>query len=298
MLAAASAHLSSRDQPDMLSTHFEYPGQAGPGPAIVVIEDVKLSRRLSTVHLTLWQGGLLSQAPWIDHSVSRRVVLAYATYTNLRTLAGLSMPTRYEAAPTSALPALPDFGALKAKQADDKWELSRLPKGSESWRSLRNWSFYLPRGEPPVPGVVDEWVRMTSGERITQNTLGYVVDSFPWNLHTFFGAPEARPASTAGSQGQKERTRPNEAQGEDQRVGLWFPTVVMNIETKALLPREGVEWLAVRLIAKQIKNGRFDIDILVRTVEGEIVALSHQVAMIVSIERNTKKASRLMKGAL
>ncbi|KAI0147994.1 hypothetical protein F4776DRAFT_605465 [Hypoxylon sp. NC0597] len=33
-------------------------------------------------------------------------------------------------------------------------------------------------------------------------------------------------------------------------------------------------------MTKYIKDGRFDIDILVRTVEGEIVALSHQLVMI------------------
>ncbi|OTA64846.1 hypothetical protein K449DRAFT_392945 [Hypoxylon sp. EC38] len=281
MLKGASAHLSSRDQPDMLSAHFEYPGQAGAGIAIMIIEDVKLSRRLSTLHLTLWQGGLLPQAPWINPSVSRRVVLAYVTYTNLRTLTGLSMPT-----------------PLKTEQADSKWELSRLPKGSESWRSLRNWNFYLPRGEPPFPGVVDIWVRMASGERVTQDTLAYVVDSFPWNLHNYFAAPETPTISTDGSRERKSETQSGQAQREEQRTGLWFPTVVMNIETKALLLDEGVEWLAVRLMTKQIKDGRFDIDILVRTVEGEIVALSQQLAMIVSIERNTKKGSPLTKAAL
>lgn len=255
----------------------------------MVIEDVKLSRRLSILHLTLWQGGLLPQTPWITPSVSRRVVLAYATYTNLRTFTGMSMPTRYEATPTSGLPSLPDFKALKIKQADDNWELSKLPKGSESWRSLGNWCFYLPRDEPPVPGVVDMWMRMKSGERMTQASLAYVVDSFPWNLHTFFAAPELRKILTGISQEVKPKTQSGKAQGEDQRAGLWFPTVVMNIETKALLPDEGVEWLAVRLMSKQTKNGRFDIDILVRTIDGEIVALSHHLAMIVSIEKNTKK---------
>ncbi|XXH02406.1 hypothetical protein Hte_008781 [Hypoxylon texense] len=218
--------------------------------------------------------------------------MAYATFTNLRTLTGMSTPTRYEITATSKLPPLPDFEALKTKQADDEWELSRLPKGSESWRSLRNWCFYLPRGGPPVPGVVDLWVRMTSGERMTQNTLGYVVDSLPWNLHTL---RRRAPASTgASSQGREQKAQPRQVQGQDQRAALWFS----DGEMKALLPTEGVEWLAVRLMTKQIKDGRFDIDILVRTNEGEIVTLSHHVAMIVSMERNTKKADRLMKEAL
>lgn len=74
---------------------------------------------------------------------------------------------------------------------------------------------------------------------------------------------------------------------------MWFPTVVMNLEAKTPLPEEGVEWLAVRVTAKQIKDGRFDLEISVRDVDGELVALSNHVALILSIERNTrrKKAS-------
>lgn len=71
---------------------------------------------------------------------------------------------------------------------------------------------------------------------------------------------------------------------------MWFPTVVMNLEVKAALPEEGVEWLAMRVTSKQIKDGRFDLDVSVRDVDGELVALSHHVAMILSIERNTRKS--------
>ncbi|KAL7626136.1 hypothetical protein AAE478_002906 [Parahypoxylon ruwenzoriense] len=284
MLAAGSAHLTSRGHPYMLTAYFEYHGQTTPGTAIVTIEDMKLSQRLSALHLTLWQGGLLSQAPWTTPSVSRRVVLAFTTYTNIINPTDMLMPTRYEAALAAELPPLPDFDMLKTKQADSSWELSKLPKASASWPSLRNWYFYLPRNEPPTrPGVVDMWMHMASGERITQSTLAYLVDSFPCNLHTFLAPPETRKL-TEEPQNPALEIRSKEAGREDQCSGLLFRTVVMNSETKMILPNEGVEWLAVRLMSKQIKDEWFDIDILVRTVNGEMVALSHHVAMIVSIE--------------
>ena len=132
MLAAASAHLSSRGQPDMVTSHFEFPGQTAIGPAIVVVEDVKLARRLSIVHLTLWQGGLVEQAPWITPSVSRRAVLAYATYTNLRTFRGMSVQTGYEATVAAALPPVPNFEVLKLKDADECWKRSKVPKALAS----------------------------------------------------------------------------------------------------------------------------------------------------------------------
>lgn len=179
MLAAASEHLSSRDQPDTLTAHFEYPSRTSPGPAIVKIEDVKIrSGQLSTLHLTLWQGGLTEEAPWTT-AASRRIILAYTTHTNLRTFTGITLPTGFEGTPAAENPPLPDFGALKKGQ-DGAWEESKLPKPARAAaRSLQNWNFYVPRQGPLVPGVLDMWTRLSSGERITQSALPYVVDSFP-----------------------------------------------------------------------------------------------------------------------
>jgi hypothetical protein len=296
MLAAASAHLSSRDQRDTLTVHLEYPSRAAAGPAIVVIEDVKLGKQLSTLHLTLWQGGLLSQAPWITPSVSRRAVLAYTNHANLRTFTGITLPTGYEVTPAATLPPLPNFERLKAKDSDDGWERSKLPKGAGFMRSLHNWGFYLPREGPLMPGVLDMWICMSSGEHITQNALTYLVDSFPYNLHTFLVAPELRKLLEVPRDQVKETQE--ETRGEDHRASLWLPTVVMNLEVKTALPEEGVEWLAMRVTSKQIKDGKFDLDVLVRDVEGELVALSHHVAMILSIERNTAKRKPTTKATL
>ena len=306
MLAAASAHLSSRGQPDTLTAHFEYPSRTAVGPAIVVIDDVKLSHNLSTLHLSLWQDGLLPHAPWLTPSTSRRVVLAYTNHMNLRTFTGITMPTGYSVTPAAALPSpLPDFERLKTNGSDDGWEVSDLPKSySRLMRSLRNWSFYMPRGDQQTPGAVDMWIRMTSGESITQSALAYVVDSFPHNQHLYLAAPELRALLKPPQQDRRPKSESNETetkgedQSQDQRAGLWFPTVVMNLEVKKALPDEGVEWLVVRVTCKEMRDGKFDLDVLVRDVEGEIVALSHHVAMIVSIERNTASRKRPTKAAL
>ena len=52
------------------------------------------------------------------------------------------------------------------------------------------------------------------------------------------------------------------------------------------MPEEGVEWLFARTESKQIKNGRMDIDVIILDQTGEIVALSHHVALAVSSDRN------------
>ncbi|TGJ84051.1 hypothetical protein E0Z10_g4729 [Xylaria hypoxylon] len=303
MLAAANAHLASRDQPDTLTAHFEYPTKASPGPAIVTIEDVKLGRsQLSTLHLTLWQGGLQSQKPWITPSVSKRITLAYTTHADLRTFGGLSMPTGYEASPAAAMPEpLPDFQVLQVNTADNAWQESELPPNSGPLHSLRNWRFYLPRAEPPTAGVLDMWIRATSGERIKQNALPYVVDSFPFNMHAYLAAPELRelfftpPLRATKSASSAARDEDGQVSA---RASLWLPTVVMNLEVKTVLPEEGVKWLAVRVTSKQIKDGRFDLEVLVRNVEGEIVVLSHHVSLILSIERNMTKQNSSTNASL
>lgn len=288
-------HLSSRDQPDTLTAHFEYPSRSEAGPAVVVIEEVKLGPQLSTLHLTLWQCGLLASAPWITPSVSRRTILAYTNHTRLDTFTGMTVPTSYEASPAAELPPIPDFASMKsqAQGVDDTWEESSPPAPvSAIQRSLGNWRFLVPRGQPMVPGMVDVWMCRSNGERITQSALPYVMDSFPFNLHTFLMDPELRKLMEAEAPQRDNKAKHSKDVTEDRgRASLWFPTVVLNLEVKSSLPKEGVEWLAMRLASKQMKDGRFDLDVQLRDVDGELLALSHHVAMIVEIERNTTKRS-------
>ena len=210
------------------------------------------------------------------------------------------MPTGYEATPAAALPSVPDFEALKNHGADDHWERS-TPPGSPAGlqaTSLQNWNLYVPRQGPLSPGVLDMWVRMAHGQRITQTALGYVVDTVPVDLHNFLASPELRellnapPARAGDSDVQEIRQR------DQERLELWFPTVVLNLEAKMALPEEGAEWLAVRITSKQVRDGKFDLEVLVRDLDGEIVALSHHVSMIVSMERNTGKKGSATKASL
>ncbi|CAN8100753.1 unnamed protein product [Discula destructiva] len=137
------------------------------------------------------------------------------------------------------------------------------------------------------------WIWFSSGERITQAALAYVVDSFPYNLDEFLAAPElrallqaSRKREAAGDTAQAKEIKAK----DEQRWGMWFPTLLMNLEVKTVLPESGVEWVAVRITSKQIKDGRFDLDVVVRDVDGELIALSHQIVLIVSMERNTRKS--------
>ncbi|KAI0440353.1 thioesterase-like superfamily-domain-containing protein [Xylaria telfairii] len=243
LLAAVRVHLSSRDQPDTLAARFKYPARTSLGPAVIVIEDVKLGRsQLSTLHLALWQGGLKAEVPWITPSVLRRAILAHTTHTNLQTFGGFSLSTGDESTPAAALPdPFPDFEA-----------------------------------GPLTPGVLNMWIRTVSGEHMTQAIFPYLL-----------AAPELRELLMPPSHNSDSKTSSNvvdktsgtedcDEDGQaEARASLWFPTIVVNLEVKTALPEEGVEWLNVGVTSKD--------------VEGEIIALSYHIALVLSIERNTAK---------
>lgn len=68
---------------------------------------------------------------------------------------------------------------------------------------------------------------------------------------------------------------------------MWYPTLLLNLDVKKALPEEGVKWLFSRVQAKQIKNGRYDLEVCLLDAKGELVAVSHHVVYAVSAERNT-----------
>lgn len=61
---------------------------------------------------------------------------------------------------------------------------------------------------------------------------------------------------------------------------------------KKALPMEGVKWLFIRVRAKQIKNGRYDLEVILMDEHNDLVALSHHVCLAVPAARNLAKRNR------
>lgn len=146
--------------------------------------------------------------------------------------------------------------------------------------------------------MADEWIRLADGGRFTQTALGFVVDQFPQivEIHPDAAAAVASSfsSSSSGDQGADgdgdggRRSREEEA----MRRTKWYPTVLLNLDVKKALPEEGVEWLFVRVRAKRIQNGRMDLEVVVLDEEGDLVAVSDHVCLIVGAERNTTRRGR------
>lgn len=270
MLAAAGRHLTDRQQTDTLTAHFEFVNRTAPGAAIVIVEDVKLGRNVSTLHLTLWQGdGLLSQRPWVTPGLSRRMILAYTTRINLRTFTGISLSSGWEPMARRLSLPVPDLDRLLQDGSWEGWEEACVPRPwTKLLASLGRWRFFLPHRESGIPGMLNMWVCFSNGEPITQSTLPYLADSFPADMHLSLIDPAS-----------------------DYPQGLYLPTVVLDLEYKMPLPEQGVRWLNTRCLSKQIKNGRFDLDVEIRDRDGRLIALGHHVSMIMEMWRNTGKSS-------
>jgi hypothetical protein len=244
-------------QPDCMIMHLEFPQRTSSGPARVVIREIKRGRQTSVVQATLEQAG-------------RAPVVGFLTHVNIAAEQGLTLRTDW--APEPAPPAV-DLAALAA-DADANWALTPAPNPQVRLASQRV-HMYTPRTWRARRAVMDHWVRLASGEPWTDDALAFVADISLQVVEGYEGDEQA--ATEAGLGGSSEVT------------GNWYPTLALNLEVKKNLPREGVEWLYVRVAAKSIRNGRMDLEVFIMDAQGELVALSHHVGMIVSISRNYGK---------
>ncbi|KAK3291804.1 thioesterase-like superfamily-domain-containing protein [Chaetomium fimeti] len=283
ILKAASLHLEKAGQRDVLNAHFQFLNRTEIGPAIIIIEDVKLGRQLSTLHITLYQHALLPTAPWITQGSTRKEVAGYFTMTNLKKERGISLPTGFTLQHPVPAPPRPDFAALR-EDRDAHWSRYEFPGGSplSYARCLRNCIYYDPRGGRTTKSVLDKWVRLASGENFTAASLGYVADCWPYVVEA--QRPTKKEAAELQSRGETVPFAPG--------ATFWYPTVVLNLEIKKALPEGGLEWLQMRVHSKQIKDGRFDLEVLLLDQDGDLVALSNHVNLILGSERNTADRTR------
>ncbi|KAM0259369.1 hypothetical protein ACHAQJ_003401 [Trichoderma viride] len=281
-LRVAKEYLAHRNQPDTIVAHWEFLSRTTIGPAILVVEETKPGRSISVLHISLYQGSLLPQAPWISTDAkdgkpkSEKEVVAYVTNRSIAAENGITLATGWSIQPKLP-PPVADFSKLLANQDPDWGFMNLLQRRAvtitQQLRIFRHHDTYANNG---TDSVVDAWLCNRNGEPFKAPALGLVVDctaSFMPELH--------RPPT---------KDDPPVGGGEfTYKTAFWYPTLAMNLDVKKRLPDEGEKWLFVRSTAKQIYNGRFDIEIIVLDRAGDLVALSHHVAMMVNFEKNLAK---------
>lgn len=252
-LRAASLHfgttLAAQKQPHTITLHLEFLRRTQVGPATFKVKDAKLGRQTSTIHVSLEQDG-------------REEVVGYITNSNLDAEKGVSFETGWSLQPAPPPVDLPRL----ATDTDASWaEVTDKPY-PHFRKVLNRVRMYVPRKGQALNSLADEWLRLESGERFTNESIGFVSDFWPQIIETY-------------------------RQAEKKDAPFWYPTLLLNLDVKKALPAEGVEWLFVRVRAKKIKNGRQDLEVVVQDESGDVVALSHHVVFTLSAERNTAKRS-------
>lgn len=358
ILRVASIHfrttLARCNQPHTIALHLSFLRRSAVGRATFIVSAAKIGRTVSVVQISVAQDQDQDQnqaqgrdrgrgrvgsgsATAATAAAPRPFVVGYLTQANLASESGVSLPTDFRLDPAPL--ARGSTADLRAN-ADPNWVLQPQPSFGEWRNALRRVETYVPRrggskvhrggGGAAADRGNDEWIRLASGERWTQESLGFVCDTFPLipdayglqedaeqlkkiseeeedklRLHHYDDDDDddqrrktkrrriqsASSPSPSSSSSSSPPPPPPSAPKPDRDLDLtkfWFPTLVLNIEFKKLLPPEGVEWLFVRVRPKQIRNGRMDLEVMVLDEQNEIVALSWHVALIVGGERNLR----------
>ncbi|KIW03403.1 uncharacterized protein PV09_05608 [Verruconis gallopava] len=262
-----STTLSKQNQPHTFTVHQEFPRRTEVGPAIFKVRDIKLGRQTSTIHISLVQYG-------------REEVVAYLNHTNLINEKGVSFTTGWTLSP-SAYPV--DLSKLKAGD-DLNWVEQRAMPFSSFRKASNRVRFFFPREGQKLKSLADQWITWRNGEKFTNTSLGYVCDMFPQIVESY--VVDEDPYTVKHQKSQNRRT------DKKNVAKFWYPTVVLNLDIKKLLPEKGVEWLFVRTQAKQIRKGRIDLEVIIMDEVGDIVALSHHVCLVLDAGRNTAKRRR------
>ncbi|KIW12385.1 hypothetical protein PV08_09662 [Exophiala spinifera] len=292
-LVVARMHMSlthpRRSEPHPVNLHLEFLRRTSVGPALFTVKDVKLGSRISNLHIVLSQPSNPADpaSSYIDEAEG------YITMSNISTETGLSLPTSYALYP----PRLPaDLLTLARSGRDENYTSRPSDPFPQFRRAAQNIQMFLvrPASRPDnhPKAMNDQWVRFAPGKkptgRWTNDALGFLVDMFPQIVEKY-----VNPHIEEAELGQQSRDEANTG----ARAKYWYPTLVLNLDVKKLLPEEGVEWLFVRVKAKAIRNGRFDLDVEVWDTDNELVATSSHASLIVDSSRNTtrrgKKASKL-----
>lgn len=162
---------------------------------------------------------------------------------------------------------------------DENWKKQPKMPFAEFRKASTKVAFHFPRSGQLHKSIGDEWIHLTTGEKFTNTTLGFVADMFPMPVESFRD-PENRLDVV-------ERDDSGNIIKRVEKAVYWYPTVLLNIDFKKALPEEGSEWLFSRCRTKQIRNGRMDLEIVIMDQEGDIVAISHHVCLVVDASRNT-----------
>lgn len=163
-----STALAKQNQPHTIALHVEFLRRTQAGPATFRVDDVKLGRQTSIVHVHMSQDG-------------REEVVAYATNSNIDTEEGVSFDTEYKLVPP---PPPVDLSKLE-KDMDQNWRLEENMPFPNFRKASQKVKWYFPREGHVSQSIRDEWICLADGSNFTNASIGFVVDMFPQIVESY-----------------------------------------------------------------------------------------------------------------
>lgn len=233
---------------------------------------------MSTLQLQLSQNGQIK-------------AVALATSTNFDRPVGPSVPTGW-----SLLPApdpKPDFDRVLANKPEENW----IPLRAEGEIiPLTGRILALdPRAGFRTDGICDVWNSFVGDERMDATYIALMTDIIPsmtdtltrngalYDAHRFWkGAKEwadANPGVPAVFRN---------SMAEMKQSSTFHSTVVLDMEFKRRLPKEGLRFIFTRTAARTLQDGRLDLDVTICDENMELVCKSHQLILVLEAQRKLR----------
>ncbi|KAF2280860.1 uncharacterized protein EI97DRAFT_428954 [Westerdykella ornata] len=163
-----STTLAKQNQPHTIALHVEFLRRTQKGPVTFKVEDVKLGRQTSIVHVHLSQEG-------------REEVIAYVTNSNIDTEEGFSFDTEYKLTPP---PPPVDLAKLEQNK-DEHWEAHAKMPFSEFRKATQKVVWHFPRKGHVAKNTADEWLCFADGTSFTDTSIAFVADMFPQLIESY-----------------------------------------------------------------------------------------------------------------
>ncbi|KAL4880019.1 thioesterase-like superfamily-domain-containing protein [Aspergillus karnatakaensis] len=271
-----------------ISMHLTFLRRTASGPATLRVNDTKLGKRTSSLHVELLQAKDPNKAEQEGEEGMEVKVAGYITVSPASAEVGVSSKTDWElfpkVAPGSEAGGEVDFINLAETGRDGHW--AKLdPPFSEFRRATTQVELYnidpVEKRNLRQNGIGDQWARLRPEGKVTRwsnEGVIFLTDMFPMALDVFDAIASGADA---------------ESGGKGPTAKYWFPTVTLSIDLKKRLPENGEEWLYSRVVTKEVCNGRTDLDVTILNAKKEIVALSTQIGLVVSASRNIGKRARI-----
>ncbi|EDU41805.1 thioesterase family protein [Pyrenophora tritici-repentis] len=160
--------LAKQDQPHTIALHVEFLRRTQVGPATFKVEDVKLGRQTSIVHVSMEQDG-------------RQEIIAYVTNSNMDVETGFTFDTQYK--PSPPIPSV-DLAKLE-KNEDPTWALYPKMPFAKFRKATSKVKFHFPRNGQVARSTADEWICFSDGSNFTDSSIGFVSDMFPQMVENF-----------------------------------------------------------------------------------------------------------------